>query len=138
MEVQGKVRLLMEPKTGTSQSTGNTWMSQEVVIDYHWWSNQQEPSQMLLKMFGEDRIKKWNLEVNDEVNIRYHVEAHEYNGRWFNDVRVDGVTFVGASVAKNTPPPSQQTTTTTEAAQQPPNEPQQPQQQNEQNDDLPF
>ena len=93
---------------------------------------------MLLKMFGEDRIKKWNLETNDEVNIRYHVEAHEYNGRWFNDVRVDGVTFVGASVAKNTPPPSQQTTTTTEAAQQPANEPQQPQQQNEQNDDLPF
>lgn len=138
MEVQGKVRLLMEPKTGTSQSTGNTWMSQEVVIDYHWWSNQQEPSQMLLKMFGEDRIKKWNLETNDEVNIRYHVEAHEYNGRWFNDVRVDGVTFVGASVAKNTPPPSLQTTTTTEAAQQPANEPQQPQQQNEMNDDLPF
>lgn len=138
MEVTGKVRLLMEPKTGISQSSGNTWMSQEVVIDYHWWSNQQEPSQMLLKMFGEDRIKKWNLETNDEVNIRYHVEAHEYNGRWFNDVRVDGVTFVGASVAKNTPPPSQQTTTTTEAAQQPANEPQQPQQQNEQNDDLPF
>lgn len=138
MEVQGKVRLLIEPKTGTSQSTGNTWMSQEVVIDYYWWSNQQEPSQMLLKIFGEDRIKKWNLEPNDEVNIRYHVEAHEYNGRWFNDVRVDGVTFVGASVAKNTPPPSQQTTTTTEAAQQPANEAQQPQQQNEQNDDLPF
>ena len=137
MEVTGKVRLLLEPKSGTSQQTGNTWMSQEVVIDYHWWSNQQEPSQMLLKMFGEDRIKKWNLETNDEVNIRYHVEAHEYNGRWFNDVRVDGVTFVGASVAKNTPPPSQQPTTTTEAAQQPTNEAQQPQQEAQQ-DDLPF
>ena len=117
MEVQGKVRMLMEPKSGISQSTGNTWMSQEILIDYYWWSNQQEPSQMLLKMFGEDKIKKWNLEPNDEVNIRYHVEAHEYNGRWFNDVRVDGVTFVGASVAKNTPPAGQQSTTTKEADQ---------------------
>lgn len=137
MEVQGKVRLLLEPKSGTSQSTGNTWMSQEVVIDYFWWSNQQQPSQMMLKVFGEDRIKQYNLQVNDEVSVRYHIEAHEYNGRWFNDVRVDGVTFVGASVAKNTPPPSQQPTTTTEAAQQPANEAQQPQQEAQQ-DDLPF
>ena len=137
MEVTGKVRLLMEPKTGISQSSGNTWMSQEVVIDYYWWSNQRDASQMVLKVFGEDRIKQYNLQPNDEVTIRYHVEAHEYNGRWFNDVRVDGVTFVGASVAKNTPPPSQQPTSTTEAAQQPVNEAQQPQQEAQQ-DDLPF
>ena len=127
----------MEPKSGTSQSTGNTWMSQEIVIDYYWWPNQRDASQMVLKVFGEDRIKQYNLQPNDEVTIRYHVEAHEYNGRWFNDVRVDGVTFVGASVAKNTPPPSQQPTTTTEAAQQPANEAQQPQQEAQQ-DDLPF
>ena len=137
MEVAGKVRLLMEPKSGVSQSSGNTWMSQEIVIDYYWWPNQRDASQMVLKVFGEDRIKQWNLQPNDEVTIRYHVEAHEYDGRWFNDVRVDGVTFVGASVAKNTQPPSQQPTATTEAAQQPSDEAQQPQQEAQQ-DDLPF
>lgn len=137
MEVTGKVRLLMEPKTGISQSSGNTWMSQEVVIDYYWWSNQRDASQMVLKVFGEDRIKQYYLQPNDEVTIRYHVEAHEYNGRWFNDVRVDGVTFVGASVAKNQQPAGQQSTTTTEAAQKPANEAQQ-QLQEAQQDDLPF
>ena len=137
MEVTGKVRLLMEPKTGISQSSGNTWMSQEVVIDYYWWSNQRDASQMVLKVFGEDRIKQYNLQPNDEVTIRYHVEAHEYNGRWFNDVRVDGVTFIGASVAKNQQPAVQQSTTTTEAAQKPANEAQQ-QPQEAQQDDLPF
>lgn len=93
--------MLLKPKSGVSQSSGNTWMSQEVVIDYFWWPNQRDPSQMVLKVFGEDRIKQYNLQPNDEVKIRYHVEAHEYNDRWFNDVRVDGVTFVGASMAKN-------------------------------------
>ena len=137
MEVTGKVRLLMEPKTGISQSSGNTWMSQEVVIDYYWWSNQRDASQMVLKVFGEDRIKQYYLQPNDEVTIRYHVEAHEYNGRWFNDVRVDGVTFVGASVAKNQQPAGQQSTTTTEVAQKPANEAQQ-QPQEAQQDDLPF
>ena len=101
MEVTGKVRLLLEPKSGVSQSTGNTWMSQEVVIDYFWWPNQRDASQMVMKVFGEDRIKQWNLQPNDEVQVRYHIEAHEYNGRWFNDTRIDGVTFVGASDSKN-------------------------------------
>ena len=124
--------MLMEPKSGVSQSSGNTWMSQEVVIDYFWWSNQRDASQMVLKVFGEERIKQYNLQPNDEVSIRYHVEAHEYNGRWFNDVRVDGVTFVGASMAKNPqvlpPAPEQQQY----AAQQPQNEGE------KKDDDLPF
>lgn len=108
MELTGKVRLLLEPKSGVSQSTGNTWMSQEVVIDYYWWPNQRDASQVVMKVFGEDRIKQWNLQQNDEVQVRYHIEAHEYNGRWFNDTRIDGVTFVGASASKNPQPTTQQ------------------------------
>lgn len=101
MEINAKVRLLLEPKSGISQSTGNGWMSQEVVFDYFWWANQQQPSQIVMRVFGEDRIKQWNLQPNDEVNIRYHAEAHEYNGRWFNELRIDNITFIGASVTKN-------------------------------------
>ena len=98
--------------SGVSQRTGNTWMSQEYVMDYFWWPNQTQPSQMLFKVFGENRIKQWNLQLNDEVKITFHIEAHEYDGRWFNEVRCTNVQKVGASAqqptadATGTPPPS--------------------------------
>ena len=91
MEIQGKVKALLPEQTGTSSRTGNSWKSQEFVLDYFWWPNQVFASQMVLKMFGEDRIAQWNLQVNDEVKIRYHIEAHEYQGRWFNDIRAYNV-----------------------------------------------
>ena len=61
MEIQGKVKALLHEQTGTSARTGNTWKSQEFVLDYFWWPNQMFASQMVLKMFGEERIAKWNL-----------------------------------------------------------------------------
>ena len=97
MEITGKIRAILPAQSGVSQRTGNTWMSQEYVMDYFWWSNQTQPSQMLFKVFGEDRIKQWNLQLNDEVKITFHIEAHEYDGRWFNEVRCTNVQKVGAS-----------------------------------------
>jgi hypothetical protein len=93
--------------SGVSQSTGNQWMSQDYVFEYFWFPNQSTPSRIVMKVFGEDKIKQFNLQPNDEVKVRFHIEAHEYNGRWFNETRLDGVTFIGASASKN-PQPAQQ------------------------------
>ena len=62
-----------------------------------------------MRVFGEDRIKQFNLQPNDEVRVRFHIEAHEYNGRWFNETRLDAVTFIGASASKNQQPANQPT-----------------------------
>ena len=99
MEINGKVSAVMEPQSGVSQRTGNPWMSQEFVIDYFWWPNQTFPSKMVLRIFGEDRIKQWNVQMNDEVKIRYHIEAtlSQQSNRWYNEVRCDGLEKVGAS-----------------------------------------
>lgn len=104
MELEGKISVVMPAASGVSQSTGNQWMSQEYVMAYYWFPNQTNPSFIVLRAFGEDRIKQFNLQPNDEVRVRFHIEAHEYNGRWFNETRLDAVTFVGASAAKNPQP----------------------------------
>ena len=101
MELEGKIRVMMPAQSGVSQRTGNPWMSQEYVMDYFWFPNQTNPSQIVLRVFGEDRIKNFNLQPNDEVKVRFHCDAHENNGRWYNELRIDGVTFVGASEYKN-------------------------------------
>lgn len=142
MEIQGKIRAIMPAASGVSQRTGNTWMSQDYVLDYFWWPNQQNASQMVFRVFGEDRIKNFGLQVNDEVKITFHVEAREYEGRWYNEIQCTQCQKVGASA-----PQSAQTTQT---AQQPaqgnnapaadnnptpqPNAPQE----GEKADDLPF
>lgn len=101
MELEGKISVVMPAQSGVSQSTGNQWMSQEYVMAYYWFPNQTQPSYIVMRAFGEDRIKQFNLQPNDEVRVRFHIEAHEYNGRWFNEIRLDAVTFAGASAAKN-------------------------------------
>ena len=107
MELEGKISVVMPAMSGVSQTTGNQWMSQEYVMAYYWFPNQTNPSFIVLRVFGEDRIKQFNLQANDEVRVRFHIEAHEYNGRWFNETRLDGVTFVGASASKNPQPANQ-------------------------------
>ena len=142
MELEGKISVVMPAMSGVSQSTGNQWMSQEYVMAYYWFPNQTNPSFIVLRAFGEDRIKQFNLQPNDEVRVRYHIEAHEYNGRWFNEIRLDAVTFVGASASKNQQPAAQ--TAQTEAVDnQPANQPAEAQkaadgEQKDKDDDLPF
>ena len=145
MELEGKISVVIPATSGVSQSTGNQWMSQEYVMAYYWFPNQTNPSFIVLRAFGEDRIKQFNLQPNDEVRVRYHIEAHEYNGRWFNEIRLDAVTFVGASASKNQQPANQpaQAAQTAAVDNQPANQPAEAQkaadgEQNDKNDDLPF
>ena len=101
MELEGRISIVMPAQSGVSQRTGNPWMSQEYVLAYYWFPNQTQASYIVMRAFGEDRIKQFNLQPNDEVKVRFHAEAHESNGRWYNELRIDGVTFVGASAGKN-------------------------------------
>jgi len=98
MELEGKIEVVLKPKSGVSQR--GPWKSQVVVMKYFWYPNQQYPSEIVLSIFGEERIDRWNLEVNDEVKIRYHAEAREYNGQWYGENRLDALTFIGASAQK--------------------------------------
>ena len=118
MELEGKISVVMPAASGVSQSTGNPWMSQEYVMAYYWFPNQTNPSYIVMRAFGEDRIKQFNLQANDEVRVRFHIEAHEYNGRWFNETRLDAVTFIGASASKNQQQPAQQGNTQAAGQQQ--------------------
>lgn len=82
MEITGKIIAALEPRSGTSARTGNKWMSQEFVIETH----DQYPRKCVFRVFGEDRLKEMNIQVNSEMTISFDIDAHEYQGRWFNDI----------------------------------------------------
>lgn len=83
MDLTGKVIAIMEARGGVSQRTGNAWMSQEYVIEVPG----TYPRKMMFNIFGEDRIKQFNIQVGEEITVQFDIDAREYNGRWYNDIR---------------------------------------------------
>jgi hypothetical protein len=74
----------MPAQSGVSQRSGNAWMSQEYVMEIPG----QWPRHIVFRIFGEDRIKQFNIQQGEQnVTIQFDIDAHEYNGRWFNEVR---------------------------------------------------
>ena len=71
MELEGKIFKVLPLQSGTSQATGNAWMSQEYIGILLVSQNQTQPSYICLRVFGEDRIKRFNLQPNDEVKIDF-------------------------------------------------------------------
>ena len=87
MELTGRIIAVLQAQSGVSARTGNSWMSQDYVIEVPG----QYPKRCVFRIFGEDRIKQFNLQMNEDVTIQFDIDAHEYQGRWFNDIRAYNV-----------------------------------------------
>jgi hypothetical protein len=83
MEATGKIIAVMPAQSGVSQRTGNTWMTQQYVLEVPG----MHPKRMVFEVFSEDRIRQFNIQQGMEVTVSFEIDAHEYNGRWFNEVR---------------------------------------------------
>ena len=87
MELTGRIIAVMEPRSGVSARTGNAWMTQEYVIEVPG----QYPKRCVFNIFGEDRIKQFNIQNGEDITIQFDIDAREYQGRWFNDIRAYNV-----------------------------------------------
>jgi hypothetical protein len=87
MELTGRIIAVMEPRSGVSARTGNAWMTQEYVIEVPG----QYPKRCVFNIFGEDRIKQFNIQNGDDLTIQFDIDAREYQGRWYNDIRAYNV-----------------------------------------------
>ena len=83
MELTGRIIAVLPAQSGVSARTGNNWMSQDYVIEVPG----QYPRKCLFRIFGEDRIKQFKIQQGEDVTVQFDIDAHEFNGRWFNDVR---------------------------------------------------
>ena len=87
MELTGRIIAVLPAQSGVSARTGNNWMSQDYVIEVPG----QYPRKCLFRIFGEDRIKQFNIQMGEDVTVSFDIDAHEFNGRWFNDIRAYNV-----------------------------------------------
>ena len=82
MELQGKSIAALDVKTG--QSARGEWQVQEFVLETF---DGQYSRKMVFSVFGSDRLQRFNIQVGQEVNVAFDIDAREYNGRWFNSIR---------------------------------------------------
>jgi len=83
MDLTGKIISVLQPRSGVSSRTGNSWMTQEYVLEVPG----QYPRHMVFNIFGEDRIKQFNIQVGEDLTVQFDIDAREFNGRWYNDIR---------------------------------------------------
>ena len=100
MEITGKIMAIMPARTGVSQRSGNPWTSQDFVLEIP--GGEYGPKHLCFTVFGEDKLTQFNICMGDVVTVRFNIDAHNFNGRWYNDVRAHDV--VKSSF---TPPQSQ-------------------------------
>lgn len=118
MEITGKIIAVLPANSGTSARTGNPWMSQTYVIE----TQGQYPKKLAFDVFGEERIKQFNIKQGEELTVSFDFDAHEYNNRWFNQIRAFNVEKIGQQTIQQ---PTQQTTANVANTQAPQQAPQQ-------------
>lgn len=87
MEITGKIISVLEERSGTSSRTGNEWRVASYVLE----TVEQYPKKMVFEVFGSDRIQTMNIQAGEMLTVKFDVDAHEYNGRWFNSIRAFAV-----------------------------------------------
>ena len=81
MEIQGKVIAVLPERSGVSAR--GEWKSQTYVIE----TQEQYPKKMAFDVFGADRITSFGIQLGEVINVSFDIDAHEYQGRFFNQIR---------------------------------------------------
>ena len=80
MEITGKVVAVLELQSGTSKK-GSEWKKRDFVIET---LDEKFPKKVCFTLFG-DRADACPS-IDSVVNVSFDIDAHEYNGKWFNSV----------------------------------------------------
>ncbi len=83
MELTGKIITEFNERGGVSNRTGNEWKAKSFVLEVPG----EYPRKLVFDVFGADRLQAFNIQVGETLTVHFDIDAHEYNGRWFNDIR---------------------------------------------------
>jgi len=81
MELEGTLVQVMEPQGGTTK-TGNPWKKQDFLLEVPG----QYPKKALFTVWG-DKVNFAEYPTGTKLKVSFDLDAREYNGRWYNDVK---------------------------------------------------
>ncbi len=83
MEITGKIIAVLPERSGVSARSGAEWRCATYVLE----TMEQYPRKMCFEVFGTDRIQQLNIQAGQSYTISFDIDAHEYQGRWYNQIR---------------------------------------------------
>ena len=86
MEFKGRIMKVLPVTSGTSQNK-NEWKKQEFIFEYFEQQTDRYSDKVCLSIMN-DRIAEYDLHENDEVLIGFGHSIREYQGRYFNELRL--------------------------------------------------
>lgn len=93
IKLEGRIAEVMPEQSGVSMRTGNSWKSQEFLFEYYAWSGQNYASRICVRVFGEENLRRFNLQQYDEVILTLTIRANKSQdgSRWFNEITIANV-----------------------------------------------
>lgn len=102
LEIEGRIKQKLSRQSG--QSARGAWEKQEFILEYQ---DGNYPADVMVTAFGSDKVADLDrYQVGDAVKVSFNLRAREYNGRWYNDVRLWKIAQAGQNAAQQ--PPVQQ------------------------------
>ena len=103
LEIEGKIRQKLAKQTG--QSAKGAWTKQDFVVEYQ---DGNYPAEVCFTAFGNDKVADLDkYQTGDSVKVAFNLRAREYNGRWYNDVRVWRLSPAGQEAPQSARQPQQ-------------------------------
>ena len=83
MDITGRIIAVLPERSGVSQRSGSEWKVASYVLE----TQEQYPKKMCFEVFGTDRIQQLNIQAGEMLTVSFDIDAREYNGRWYNQIR---------------------------------------------------
>ena len=81
MEIQGRIIAVLPMKSG--RTAKGEWKSQQYVLE----TDEKYPKRLLFDLFGENKIREFDIQQGDFVTVSFDTDAHQKDGRWFGNNR---------------------------------------------------
>jgi hypothetical protein len=103
MEITGILMRKVGEREGVSQRTGVAWKSAEFLMEIPG----QYPRHINFSVRDgqQQRIARFEGLIGKTVTVSFDIDAHEYEGRWFNEIGAWGIMEYVTSGVSNHPQP---------------------------------
>lgn len=93
MQEHGKVVQIFPVRTGVSRRSGESWSSVEFILEM----DGSHTRRVKFLLWGTEQIAAARLQLGEYIDVFADVEAREYEGRWYNEIRVWDIKVNGYS-----------------------------------------
>ena len=82
MEINGKVIKILDAQSFTSKKDGAQYTRYSFVLE----TQEQYPKRVVFTVMGNEKWAQMGIVVDATYSVSFDVNAHEWQGKWFNEV----------------------------------------------------